>query len=102
MGPPIEISIDGKKVKDIEIYVHSEIGSYFGLFSYNNKLTGTVTLAGEREPFPEKVTRYWKTEFDALMKEVEEEKARLGVDVLFPPRKTAFLDNPNAVYVVLF
>lgn len=69
-GPNDPIYIAGAKVEDLYFNVFTALGLYFGIVSYNGKVSATINVDGSTQTDPEKLAKYWKLEFEALQKEV--------------------------------
>jgi hypothetical protein len=68
-GPQTAAHFGGQEIDDMAFVACSPIGLYCGLLSYNGQVSCSLCADTSAEGSPEKVTRYWKEEFDALYDE---------------------------------
>ncbi|XP_063933282.1 uncharacterized protein LOC135145094 [Zophobas morio] len=86
-GPPSPVYLDGILVEDLQFITETDLAVYFGMYSYNGKVSGTVTTDAAIEPYPERLCKHWKPQVDALKRSVEEvlEKHKPADDFLACP-----------------
>ena len=69
-GPQSVAYLGGQPIDDLCFIAAAPIGMYCGLVSYNGQVALGVCCDTTGEKHPERVTKYWKEEFDALYAEV--------------------------------
>ncbi|XP_063902595.1 uncharacterized protein LOC135122327 [Zophobas morio] len=86
-GPPSPVYLDGILIEDMQFITETDLAVYFGIYSYNGKVSGTVTMDAAIEPYPERLCKHWKPQFDALKRSVDEalEKQKPADDFLACP-----------------
>lgn len=70
-GPSTPIHIAGAQVDDMQFNMFSPAGLYFGILSYNGKVTAGVNVDGTTSIDAKMLAKHWLREFEALKQEVE-------------------------------
>lgn len=70
-GPSEPIFLAGAKVEDLAFNLFTPVGLYFGLVSYNGKVTASMNVDGSSACDPKLLAKHWNLEFEALKQEVE-------------------------------
>jgi len=65
-GPAEAVSVCGYEVQDLRFYAFAPIGLYFGVLTYNGKLTASVALDPTCDKDASRLARHWKPAFDKL------------------------------------
>ena len=71
-GPTEQLQILGCDVTDLQFFNLTQTPNIFGVFSYNGEISCSMTVDAEAEQALEKMSKYWKSEFEALYEEVME------------------------------
>lgn len=70
-GPATKCSIAGAVVDDLSFFLFTPVGLYFGIMTYNGKVTAGVNVDGSTSCDPKNLAKHWKREFEALKAEVD-------------------------------
>lgn len=65
-GPQEAVYLDGQEVRDMAFYALAPIGVFFGVLSYNGKVSCGISTGRDCEPHAANISSEWATSFDQL------------------------------------
>lgn len=68
-GPKDTAKFAGYDVDDLQFLISAAMGCYFGLLSYNGKVSCGICMDETTSAIPEDIAKHWKPEFEALYEE---------------------------------
>lgn len=89
-GPSMPAKLAGFEVEDLEFLLNAPYGCYFGLLSYNQKVSCGISMDETTLGDPKEVAKHWVPEFNKLY---EETMAYEGMVPKPFSRMTKFLDK---------
>lgn len=79
-GPQQQCHLAGKPLDNMEFFLFSGVGLYFGIFSYNGKVTATANADKKTGADPHKLVNLFVPAFEEIYRDVVKKVAEGGGD----------------------